>query len=413
MVGKPLDRQTADWLMTIDDKLRKRLAATGLIAAPQRSRLGDFLDKFILNRADVKPATLEIWKQPARNLKEFFNSEKPLRAITPGDAEQFKQWLSVRTGPSGEKLAPATQAKRLAFARTFFHTARKHKLIEENPFADVKIPSADVSKRQAYVTRENAIKMIEKATPTWRTIIALCRFGGLRCPSEVLSLRLDAIDWDRNRIKVASPKTDRYDGKGSREIPLFVELKPYLLEAAELAEEGQEYVVGGDYREKADSPKGWRSVNLRKPLMALIARAGIKTWPRLFHNLRASCETDLMEEYPIQVVAKWMGHDPKVTLKHYAQTTDEHFERAAGGSESDAKSDARFARSDAKSDALPARAETCQDLNSFNITGKSTLLHVSASSETFLQSKTKRRGRETTLPILEVHDISLLTTLSH
>ena len=36
-----------------------------------------------------------------------------------------------------------------------------------------------------------------------------------------------------------------------------------------------------------------------------------------------------METYPIQVVAKWMGHDAKVTLKHDAQTSDEHFEQAA------------------------------------------------------------------------------------
>ncbi|MBX9654922.1 hypothetical protein K2Y11_15025 [bacterium] len=32
-----------------------------------------------------------------------------------------------------------------------------------------------------------------------------------------------------------------------------------------------------------------------------------------------------------------MGHDAKVSLKHYAQTTDEHFERAVGDANSDAK----------------------------------------------------------------------------
>jgi hypothetical protein len=31
-----------------------------------------------------------------------------------------------------------------------------------------------------------------------------------------------------------------------------------------------------------------------------------------------------------------MGYDPKVSLKHYAQTTDEHFERATRAAESDA-----------------------------------------------------------------------------
>jgi hypothetical protein len=40
--------------------------------------------------------------------------------------------------------------------------------------------------------------------------------------------------------------------------------------------------------------------------------------------------------YTVQVVALWMGHDAKVSLKHYAQTTDEHFERATRAAESDA-----------------------------------------------------------------------------
>jgi hypothetical protein len=31
-----------------------------------------------------------------------------------------------------------------------------------------------------------------------------------------------------------------------------------------------------------------------------------------------------------------MGHDAKVSLKHYAQTTEEHFDRTAGGAKSGA-----------------------------------------------------------------------------
>src|SRR5262249_23570338 len=63
----------------------------------------------------------------------------------------------------------------------------------------------------------------------------------------------------------------------------------------------------------------------------LVKRAGLECWPRLFHNLRSSRETELLESFPVHVVAQWMGHDAKVSLKHYAQTTDEHFDRAAGG----------------------------------------------------------------------------------
>jgi integrase len=224
----------------------------------------------------------------------------------------------------------------VSFSRTFLHVARKHKLIDENPFSEVKIPTANVSARQHFIDRDAVQKRLCVANPTWRIIIALARFGGLRCPSEVLSLEWRHIDWERNRITVPSPKTDRYDGKGTRTVPLFADLRPFLEEAFELAEPGQTHVVGGDHLTKAQGPNGWRNCNLRTEFDKLVKRAGPEAWPRLFHNLRSSRETELLESFPVHVVAMWMGHDAKVSLKHYAQTTEDHFDRAAGGAKSGA-----------------------------------------------------------------------------
>ncbi len=328
--GQPIPRDTAAWLAGIGESLKEKLAAVGLVEAPKKAVLGEFLRTYVLARTDVKPATLEVWEQPCRNLIDFFGDDKPLRAVTTGDGEQFKAWLLT------ERLAPATLAKRLTFARTFFHTARKHKLIDENPFAEVKIPTANVSARQSFVGRDAVQRLLAMAKPTWRVIIALSRYGGLRCPSEVLSLEWRHVDWDRGRITVPSPKTDRYDGKGSRETPLFSDLRPLLEEAFELAEAGQTHVVGGNHLAKANGPTGWKSCNLRTTFKKLVQRAGLEPWPRLFHNLRSSRETELLDAFPVHVVAKWMRHDPKVSLKHYAQTMEEHFERAAGGAKSGA-----------------------------------------------------------------------------
>ncbi|MGF1579973.1 MAG: hypothetical protein ACFCD0_11485 [Gemmataceae bacterium] len=76
---------------------------------------------------------------------------------------------------------------------------------------------------------------------------------------------------------------------------------------------------------------------MRTPIGKLVKRAGLESWPRLFHNLRSSRETELLEDSPVHVVAAWMGQDPKVSLKHYAQTTAEHFERATGGAKTGAR----------------------------------------------------------------------------
>ncbi len=58
----------------------------------------------------------------------------------------------------------------------------------------------------------------------------------------------------------------------------------------------------------------------------------------LFPDLRRYLEAafELAELGHTHLVASWMEHDAKVSLKHYAQTTEEHFVRAAGGAKSDA-----------------------------------------------------------------------------
>lgn len=91
-------------------------------------------------------------------------------------------------------------------------------------------------------------------TAQWRAMFALARYGGLRCPSEVLSLRWSDIDWDRERITVTSPKTEHHEDGASREIPLWPELRLYLEEYFELAEVGAEFVIT-DYR-RMDSSFG-------------------------------------------------------------------------------------------------------------------------------------------------------------
>jgi hypothetical protein len=72
-------------------------------------------------------------------------------------------------------------------------------------------------------------------------------------------------------------------------------------------------------------------VNLRTHLERIIAKAGHEVWPRLLQNLRASCATDWVERYPSHVVAKWLGHSPKVAAQHYLMSRGHHFEDVVGG----------------------------------------------------------------------------------
>ena len=67
-----------------------------------------------------------------------------------------------------------------------------------------------------------------------------------------------------------------------RWVPIFPELRPYLEEVFERADEGTVSIITRNRDTNA---------NLRTQLTRIIRHAGLEPWPKLFHNLRASRET--------------------------------------------------------------------------------------------------------------------------
>ena len=324
--GHPLDPDTAKWVRDLPDELAGKLASVGLIPKRDATTIGGLMETFLAANPQAKPATLVVWGNVARDLRKHFGEDQPIRSIKRVEAEAFRKSL-IKRG-----LAATTIHKRLQFARQFFGHAVEREWISQNPFNHVKHKSGNPQERQRYISVEDTEKLIEAAPNwVWRTIIALNRYGGLRCPSEVLSLPLDNLDWEHDSIKVVSPKTEGH-GQGTRTIPMFPRLRPYLLEAAEMAKEGQTHVIPEDlYLPAAKGPNGWANSNLRTTLKKIVERAGMEPWPRLSHNLRASCESDLAREHPITTVCKWIGNTVSIAAKHYVQVTDEDFKRAVRG----------------------------------------------------------------------------------
>jgi len=156
----------------------------------------------------------------------------------------------------------------------------------------------------------------------WRLIIVLCRIGGLRCPSELQPLTWGDVDWENNRLTVHSPKTEHHAGGESRVIPIFPELLPHLEEACDQAVPGEENIITR-YRTY--------NTNLGTQLGRIIKRAGLKPWPRLFSNLRATRQTELAARFPLHVVCEWLGNSAPIADKHYLQVTDQDYASAIAG----------------------------------------------------------------------------------
>ena len=324
-----IDPVTQAWLANIGDVLHAKLVSVELIERRGIRQLGALIDEFLGRRQDLKPGTQAKLDRMKQDLLSFFSKERDIRSITTEEAEKFKAHYIERG------LATATIFRRLVEARTIFGEAVRLKLIAENPFATVKSRNEQPQERMIYVSPETTKQVIAAANPEWQTIIALARFAGLRCPSEVLSLRWCDVNWEANRFTVNSTKTEHHAGKAYRVVPIFAELRPYLQEAWDRAEEGATYVIDGTsgrgYRNQAKKPGGWENANLNTTLRRIIRRAGVEEWSKPFQNLRVSCATDIAERFPDHVATKWLGHSKKIADRHYRMVLESHFDAAAGG----------------------------------------------------------------------------------
>ena len=199
---------------------------------------------------------------------------------------------------------------------------RRSRLIAENPFAKIKAGAQRNTSRKHFVDRETITRVLEACPDAeWQLIVVLARYGGLRIPSELVGLTWADIDWERNRFRVKVPKKEHLDGHGERVIPIFPEIRPYLEKAFDEAPEGSGLVV----------PRArFGNMNLRTGLQRILKRASVDAWPKLFQNLRASRETELMRTHPAHVVYSWLGNSREVAQDHYLMVTDEDYDRAAG-----------------------------------------------------------------------------------
>jgi integrase len=325
-----MPQDDATWLNK-SPALREKLVAVGLIEPepiPEKlviPTLESFLDGYIERQGKSrKPATVAVWKQVVANLKEFMPEGIRINQITAGHAKEFHEKLKAKG------MATTTIHKRIQFARQFMHDAVDWKIIDENPFCKVKTQKSSV-KVNEFVPREVVDKLMKKANPVWRVILGLSRYGGLRTPSETLSLRWDDIDWELNRMSIPEPKVEHHEGRGIRSCPIFPELRPILDEAFEIFGDKSEYVVAApQYRAAANTAMGWKNANLRSEMTRLLRRAGVSGWPRLFHSMRASRQTELQREFPLHVVCSWLGNSPRIAQQSYLLVTEDDFAKAAG-----------------------------------------------------------------------------------
>lgn len=321
------DDEVARWLAVLPNKMHGKLAKAELVKPRQSAdpapapspekvvTLKMFTDEYFA-ALNIKPTSLRVYSQNRERIERYFGPTTPIKEIGPAEADKFSAWLRQPE----QALATATIALNISIASMIFGKAVRWKRISENPFEGVKAGSRKNKSRQFFITRDVATSVLD-ACPNaeWRLIFALSRFGGLRCPSEHMAITWSDVNFDKGSILIHSSKTEHHEGKATRTIPLFPELRGPLMECRELAAIGEVNVITR-YRV--------RNSSLRSQLRRILKRTGISHWPRLFHNLRSSRQTELTNFYPEHVVCEWLGNSGKIARDHYLQQTDQQFAKA-------------------------------------------------------------------------------------
>ena len=315
--GVSLDAESARWTASIDDNLHGKLVKAGVLSERQRRTLSKFVADYIAERRDWKPATLAAFRTATKKIKDYFGKDTLLESVTAEQCHKYKAKLL-------SEYSQGYTAKQVERAKNIFTIAQKRKLITENPFEDVTAGRRNNRDKMYFVTIEESRSLIDACnSPKQRLIIALARYGGLRCPSELVGLKWSEVNWKRNRFIVHSPKTEG-QGKAKRTVPIFKELYPFFREAFDVAPEGVDRVF----------PEIAPQKSLGSFIVKLATKADIVLWVKPFQNMRSTRATELIEVYPAHIVNAWMGHTEAVAMEYYRQTgkaADKFYEQAAGG----------------------------------------------------------------------------------
>ena len=311
------DKAVANRLAEIPAELQAKLANAGLICVSKSKTCQELWDTCMKHRAaEVKPKTIQLYRLYQTVFFETFSPSEPIEKVT---AEKLLEWKTALL----TEYATASVAGIVKVAKMVFEWAVDHDWLTKNPLK--KIPNGSFVNREndRIVTMEEYARLLD-ASPhqEWRTIIALARIGGLRCPSELQRLRWSDVNWSENRFLVHSPKTERHEGHRERLVPLFPELRAELERHHSLVEtEGNEFVI--EHFQKT-------SWNLNSPFQTIACRAGLGKIIRPFDNMRMSRSNEVERKFGAKKESLWIGHSEKVMLKHYHVLEDSDYLEAAG-----------------------------------------------------------------------------------
>jgi len=301
------DRKLEHWLQNASSDMQAKLANAGLIIVHKAKTCQQLWDSFLkFKETEVKKKTMDGYRECRACFFEMFRPDESIEAVT---LERLVEWkVSLLEG-----YASTSVAGHIKNLKVVLNWATDQEWLTKNPAN--KLPRGNFRNRDndRFITMAEYAKLLD-ACPNqdWRSIIALARIGGLRCPSELRQLRWTDINWSENRFLVRSPKTEHHERHRERLVLLFDELREEL----EQKDKTTEFVV------QSFQGKTWK---LNSPFQKIAESAGLGKVTCPFVNMRRSRSNEVRRRWGSALESLWIGHSEDTMDKHYLQPLDDDF----------------------------------------------------------------------------------------
>lgn len=304
----PMPGETTRWLSSITDSLRKKLAPVLGSARTVTEAVDAYME---WSERTNKASTARSSRQTLEAFCDTFGRDQ-MRALSSDSVDRWIDAINVGRNTT------ARHAKNL---KSFVAWSRRMGWVDDLQLSS---SSAITAGKKEFIAPARFEELLAEFTdPQERCVLGLARWSGLRVPSELAIVR-SGVDWERKRLTIPDSKRTRRSSRGPpqyRVTPIFPELSPFLESV------WQQHMEAGpeDYLLPDIVGSGAFVACVRRTC----DRIGIK-WPRLFHSLRATRQTELIARFDVHAACEWIGNSPAVASKFYELITDDKWKEATG-----------------------------------------------------------------------------------
>ncbi len=276
--------------------------------------VGDWVETVICEHVygrDLKDA-----RKTSKILGRFANEFQNVRLdrITTDDVHRYLHRIKTR-GYNGKPQSGSTSNRYRSWIHRLFNIAIRRGLLTSNPVNGIeRFPEQP---RVRWLEPSEAQTLLEVCDPILRPIVLCALHTGAR-RGELMSLKWDDIDFDRNEITISSDSSK--SGRGRR-IPMTLEVRS-CFEAFRLGgnTEGEVFRQGNGKCWSQFPKYRWKKA-LRAAGIADSREERLENFN--FHDLRHTAATLMLEAgVELAVISRILGHSSlSITLKHYSHIT--------------------------------------------------------------------------------------------